>query len=140
MSDNATVVAYLKKQGGTVSRVMCSLAHEVMDWTELHSVTLSTRYILGKNILAEQLNRPVTVPSFEDVTARNLGCHSLSQLKVKSVFLLLGHSRSVLGGLLMVVSWRDTLTVTSPSRPVRMVLVAKEETDSKPTNAILPSA
>ena len=29
MSENTTVVAYLKKQGGTVSRVMCSLAQEM---------------------------------------------------------------------------------------------------------------
>ena len=54
MTDNTTVVAYLKKQGGTVSRVMSILAQEVMAWTELHSVTLFTRYIPGKkNILVD---------------------------------------------------------------------------------------
>ena len=48
MSDNTTVVAYLKKQGGILSRVA---------WSELHLVTLSARYIPGKkNILANQLS------------------------------------------------------------------------------------
>ena len=53
MSDNATVVAYLKKQWGTVSKVLCSLAQETVTWTELHLVTSFMRYIPGnKNILA----------------------------------------------------------------------------------------
>ena len=58
MSDNATVEAYLKKQEGTASRVMCSLAQDILVWAELHSVTLSTRYFPGKNILADQLSCP----------------------------------------------------------------------------------
>ena len=47
MSDNATVVA-LKKQRSTVSRVMCSVAQEIVAWLELHNVTLPVRYISGK--------------------------------------------------------------------------------------------
>ena len=46
MSNNTTVVAYLKKQKGAVCRVMCSLIRDIMTWTELHSVTLSARYII----------------------------------------------------------------------------------------------
>ena len=35
-SNSATLVAYLKQQGGTVSKVMSSLVQEIMAWTELH--------------------------------------------------------------------------------------------------------
>ena len=45
MSDSTTLVAYLEKQWGTVSWVMCSLAQETVSWAELHSVTSSVRYI-----------------------------------------------------------------------------------------------
>ena len=42
------------EQGGMVSRVMCSLAHEVVQWTDVHSVNLLARCIPGKkNILAD---------------------------------------------------------------------------------------
>ena len=59
MSKNAIEVAYLKKQGGTISRVMCSLAQEIMPWTELHLVTLSARYVLWENIiLSDWLSHP----------------------------------------------------------------------------------
>ena len=59
MSDANTVVAYVKKRGSTVSRVMYSLAQEVVAWTELHLVTLSVRYVLGKNIiLTDQMSCP----------------------------------------------------------------------------------
>ena len=57
MGNNSNVVAYLKKRGVTISRVMCSLA-QIMAWRELHSVTLSARYIPGKTILADQLSHP----------------------------------------------------------------------------------
>ena len=58
MSDNATVVTYLRNQGGTVSRVVCHMAAEVVLWTERHSVSLLARYIPGrKNVLVDQLSR-----------------------------------------------------------------------------------
>ena len=58
-SNNTTLVAYLKKQGGTVSLDMCRLAQEIFTWLELHIVTIATKYILGKNnILADQLSFP----------------------------------------------------------------------------------
>ena len=54
MRDKATVVAYLRNQGGTVSRVLCCIAAEVFLWTKHHLVSLSTRYILGKkNVLVD---------------------------------------------------------------------------------------
>ena len=59
MSDSATIVAYLKKQRGIVSKALCNLAQEIVLWTEVHSITLSARYIPGKkNVLADQLSCP----------------------------------------------------------------------------------
>ena len=52
MSNNATVVAYFEKQEDIVSKVICSLAKDIIGWLELHSVT--ARYILDKNILVDQ--------------------------------------------------------------------------------------
>ena len=58
-SYNSTIMVYLKKQGGTVSKAMCDLAQEIMMWSEFHSGAISMRYIAGKmNIRADQLNRP----------------------------------------------------------------------------------
>ena len=34
MSDNTTVVAYLRNQEGTVSRVMSDMALEIVQWTD----------------------------------------------------------------------------------------------------------
>ena len=45
---NAIMVAYLKTQGALFPDWWCSLAKEIMAWTELHLVTLSTQYIQGK--------------------------------------------------------------------------------------------
>ena len=65
ISDNATV-AYLKKRGGTVSKMLCDLAQEVILWTELHSGTLTARYIpREKSILGDQLSRPDQVLPME---------------------------------------------------------------------------
>ena len=59
MSSNITAMAYLKKHLNTVSSVKCSLAQEIMAWTELHSETLSLKCIPGKNIiLMDHLNCP----------------------------------------------------------------------------------
>ena len=38
VSDNITVVAHVKKQGGTLSLDICKLTHEVMGWLEWHMV------------------------------------------------------------------------------------------------------
>ena len=62
MSDNVTVVAYLQSEGGTVSRVLCHMALDIVLWTERQSVSLSARYIPGKkNVLVDptQSSQPV---------------------------------------------------------------------------------
>ena len=62
-SDNATVMAHVKDQGGMVSLDMCRLAQEIIDWPELHMVNVSARFIPRKNnILANQLSHLYQIP------------------------------------------------------------------------------
>ena len=57
MCDNSTVVAYVNKQGGTVSRALCSLASRLLRWTEILDTHLDTRYLPGQaNVLADLLS------------------------------------------------------------------------------------
>ena len=51
-SDNTTLVEYLKKQGCTVHLDMSRMTKEFITGSELHKVSITARYILGKNILA----------------------------------------------------------------------------------------
>ena len=58
MCDNLTVVAYVNKQGGTVSRDLCSLASRLLRWTESLDIHLDARYLPGQaNVLADLLSR-----------------------------------------------------------------------------------
>ena len=58
-SNSATVVVSLQKLEDTVSRVMWSLAEEIVAGSELHMITLTVSYILRKkNFLANQLSCP----------------------------------------------------------------------------------
>ena len=58
MCDNSTVVAYVNKQGGTVSRALCLLASRLLRWTESFDIHLDARYLPGHaNILADVLSR-----------------------------------------------------------------------------------
>ena len=58
MCDNSTVVAYVNKQGGTVSDPLCSLTRQLLRWTESHNVHLEARYLPGQsNVLADLLSR-----------------------------------------------------------------------------------
>ena len=45
MCDNSTVVAYVNKQGGTVSRALCLLASHLLRWTESFDIHLDARYL-----------------------------------------------------------------------------------------------
>ena len=57
MCDNSTVVAYVNKQGGTVSRVLCLLTSRHLRWTESFDVHLDARYLPGEsNVLADILS------------------------------------------------------------------------------------
>ena len=58
MCDNSTVVAYVNKQGGTVSRALCLLTSRLLRWTESFDVHLDVRYLPGEsNVLADLLSR-----------------------------------------------------------------------------------
>ena len=57
MCDNSTVVAYVNKQGGTVSRALCSLASRLLRWTESLDIHLDARYLPGQaDVLADLLS------------------------------------------------------------------------------------
>ena len=58
MCDNSTVVAYVNKQGGMVSRALCLLANRLLRWTESFDVHLDARYLLGHaSVLVDLLSR-----------------------------------------------------------------------------------
>ena len=58
MCDNSTVVAHVNKQGGTVSRALCSLASRLLRWTESLNIHLDARYLPGQaNVLVDLLSR-----------------------------------------------------------------------------------
>ena len=58
MCDNSTVVAYVNKQGGMVSRALCLLTSRLLRWTESFDVHLDARYLPGEsNVLADILSR-----------------------------------------------------------------------------------
>ena len=57
MCDNSTVVAYVNKQGGTVSRSLCSFTSLLLRWTESLDVHLDARYLPWQfNVLADLLS------------------------------------------------------------------------------------
>ena len=58
MCDNSTAVAYVNKQGGTVSCSLCSLASQLLRWMVSLDVHLDARYLPGQsNVLADLLSR-----------------------------------------------------------------------------------
>ena len=83
LSNNATVVTYLKKQGETVYLDLCMLTQEIITWSKLHMVSFSALCILEKNIIMDWLSCPDQVLSTEwfllpwvfDDICRELSCH-----------------------------------------------------------------
>ena len=64
--DNTTAVAYLRKQGGTRSPVLNSIAQRILHWAESLQIILAPPFIMGKNIvLADSLSRPNQVQGSE---------------------------------------------------------------------------
>ena len=58
MCDNSMVVAYVNKQGKTMSHSLCSLASCPLRWMESLEVHLDARYLQGQsNVLADLLSR-----------------------------------------------------------------------------------
>ena len=64
--DNTTAVAYLRKEGGTRSPLLNTLAQEILRWTESLSIRLASQFLLGSNnVLADALSRPHQLPHSE---------------------------------------------------------------------------
>ena len=64
--DNSTALAYLRKQGGTRSPVLNSIAQRILRWAELIDLVLVPQFIQGKNnVLADFLSRPNQVQGSE---------------------------------------------------------------------------
>ena len=64
--DNVTAVAYLRKEGGTRSPFLNSLAQGILRWSESLHIRLAPQFIPGsRNVLADALSRPHQLPSSE---------------------------------------------------------------------------
>jgi hypothetical protein len=58
VTDNSTVVAYIKKQGGTKSRSLWLLTQTLYKFLEEHQIRVLCRHIPGRlNVLADRLSR-----------------------------------------------------------------------------------
>ena len=58
LSDNSTVVAYIRKQGGTLAPHLCLLVWEMLRCCDSRGIRVEVRHIPGKlNVLAESLSR-----------------------------------------------------------------------------------
>ena len=58
MSDNATVVSYIKNQGGTKSWNLCQRTLDLLKWSLEQNISLRSRYIPGQqNVIADLLSR-----------------------------------------------------------------------------------
>ena len=64
--DNTTAVAYLRREGGTRSPLLNSLAQEILRWAESRSIRLTPQFLPGSNnVLADALSRPHQLPHTE---------------------------------------------------------------------------
>ena len=65
-TDNSTVVAYINKQGVTLSAEMCALLWRIMTWCHHSHITLKARHVPGcLNVMADLLSRSNQVQSTE---------------------------------------------------------------------------
>ena len=64
--DNTTVVAYLKKEGGTRSWPLTLLTRQVLSWLDAHDITLRPVHIAGVlNVQADSLSRALVAQTNE---------------------------------------------------------------------------
>ena len=64
--DNSTAVSYLRKEGGTRSPFLNSLAQDILRWVESLSIRLLPQFIPESlNVLADSLSRPHQLPHTE---------------------------------------------------------------------------
>ena len=63
---NTTAVAYLRKEGGTRSPFLNTLAQAILRWSESLSIRLAPQFLPGSNtVLADALSRPYQLPHSE---------------------------------------------------------------------------
>ena len=63
---NTTALTYLRKEGGTRSPLLNTLAQEILRWTESLSIHLAPQFLPGSdNVLADALSRPHQLPHTE---------------------------------------------------------------------------
>jgi len=56
--DNVTCLAYLRKQGGTVSRKLSIREEQILQWIFHHQTSFSTEFVPGNlNVLGDKLSR-----------------------------------------------------------------------------------
>jgi hypothetical protein len=80
-SDNSTVVAYIKNQGGTKSPTLCRLTFQLLTWCTSQGISLKAQFIPGvENIQADRLSRQLASPLE----------WSLKQSIVQTVFAFMG--------------------------------------------------
>ena len=64
--DNVTAVAYLRKEGGTRSPLLNTIAQGILRWSESLAIRLAPQFIPGSNnVLADALSRPHQLPHSE---------------------------------------------------------------------------
>ena len=58
VTDNTTMVSYIKKEGGMKSGRLCALLWRILTWCARKQVTLKARHITGQlNVVADKLSR-----------------------------------------------------------------------------------
>ena len=58
-SNNTTVVAYLRRQGGTLSPALNAVAQRILRWSEQLNIILMPQFVPGRNnVVADALSRP----------------------------------------------------------------------------------
>ena len=65
-SDNTTAVAYLRRQGGTLSPALNAVAQRILRWAEQLNIVLIPQFVTGRNnVVADALARPNQVIGLE---------------------------------------------------------------------------
>jgi len=66
LTDNTTVIAYIKNQGGTHSTTLTLNVKTLLIWADNRNVVLTMRHIPGsRNVLADSLSRRYSIPKSE---------------------------------------------------------------------------
>ena len=73
-TDNATVVSYLNKQGGTHSPNLCVEVWKILQWCLKHHIVVRIRHIPSRfNVLADRLSRMNKVIKTEWALDQSIG-------------------------------------------------------------------